>query len=60
MKQVDMYYQERKKIEDLNRTFMELINDKDNPMTNSDLSELIKKRPGIYGRFSRFIGKLKD
>jgi len=42
-----------------NKAFLELINDKD-PMTNNELRILIKRRPEVYGKFYKFIGKLQD
>lgn len=58
--QEQMFYDAGSKSGELNNAFMELINHPTNPMTNSDLRELIKRRPEVYGRFSGFIGKLKD
>jgi hypothetical protein len=58
--QKQLFTESQQKVFDLNRAFMELVNDPVNPMTNADLTALIKRKPEKYGRFSGFIGKLKD
>lgn len=58
--QEQMYYAAEKRSADLNNAMMELIKDKDNPLTNADLQALIDRRPEVYGRFSGFLGKLPD
>lgn len=58
--QLQMWREAEMKAFNLNRAFMEMINDSVNPMTNQDLERLIAKDPDRYGRFSGFIGKLKD
>ncbi len=55
-----IYWESRCRIASLNKAFMDMVNCKDNPMTNHDLLSLIKKRPEVYKRFSGFIGKLAD
>ena len=56
--QCQMWRDAEKHSAELNRAFMELVSDKQNPLTNADLIALIKKRPEVYGRFAGFIGKL--
>lgn len=56
--QYSLFWDEHRKIADLNRAVMDLINDPVNPMTDADLRSLIEKRPNIYGRFSGFVGML--
>ena len=43
-----------------NQTFLDMINDPVNPLTNSDLKRLIERNPERYGMYSGFLGKLKD
>ena len=53
--QKQMCDEAHRKISDLNNAFMELVNHPTNPMTKSDLESLIKRRPTVYGRFSKFL-----
>ncbi len=58
--QMQIYEEVRKNIAGGNELFMEMIKDKENPMTNNDLRALVARRPDKWGRFKGFIGKLKD
>ena len=59
MDQKQMFYSEHRKIADLNKAMLEALY-VENPITDAELSALIKKRPHVYGRFSGFIGKRKQ
>ena len=58
--QLQMWHEAEMKAFNLNQAFMEMISDSTNPLTNQDLERLIAKDPDRYGRFSGFIGKLRD
>ena len=58
--QYQLYREAQRAISDTDRLFMELISHPTNPMTNKDLETLIARHPHRYGRFSGFLGKLKD
>jgi hypothetical protein len=53
--QMQMFYQEQRKIADLNALFMEMVKD---GMTRAELQKLITKRPHVYGRFSNWLPML--
>ena len=54
MTQQQLFEQERKKIADINTLFMELRTSED-PITDEELRQLIKKRPSLWGRFKNFL-----
>ena len=56
--QAQMYYDAVKLSGEKNMAFLDMVNDKHNPMTNDDLQKLIDRYPARYGCFSGFIGKL--
>lgn len=56
--QLQIFYEEDRKIGDGNELFMEMV--RDGSMTNQSLAAMIKRRPQKWGRFAGFIGKLKD
>jgi hypothetical protein len=58
--QMQLYRESEARVFDQNRHFMEMINNTENPLTNSDLTNLVKLFPQRWGRFAQFIGKLKD
>ena len=58
--QQHLYYDAVKRNADIDRHFMNMISDTINPLTNDDLSQLIKIRPAIWARFSAFVGKLPN
>ena len=60
MNQKQMFYVSQRHIADADHHFMELINDKDNPLTNADLVQLVKRFPTRWARYSKFIGKLNS
>lgn len=41
--QVELFYQEARRIGGKHRSFMEMIKDPVNPLTNDDLSKMIKR-----------------
>ena len=54
--QMQLYREAEKKINDQNAIFIDMVND---GMTKKELQALIDKRPDKYGRFERWISKLK-
>lgn len=58
MNQLQMFYQEQRKIADGDNLMMEMI--RNSEITNDELAELIKKRPEKYGKFAGFVGKIKE
>ena len=58
--QLQMMRDAEQRIFRLNEAVMGLINHPTNPMTNQDLERLIAQWPERYGRFSGFLGALKD
>jgi hypothetical protein len=53
--QKQMFYQEQKKIADINNTFMELVK---NGLTKQELARNIERRPALWDRFSGFLQTL--
>lgn len=58
--QYQMCYDALTKAGAMDIAFMDIVNDKTNPMTNDDLRALIARRPERYGKYAGFIGKLAD
>ena len=58
MNQVQMFYQEQRKIGEGNDLMMEMI--RNSEITNDELAALVKKRPEKYGRFAGFVGHIKE
>lgn len=56
--QLQILYEEQRKIGERDRFMMDLI--RDNDLTNQHLERLIKHRPDRYGAYAGFIGKLLD
>lgn len=56
--QLQIFYEEQRKIGERDRFMMDLI--RDNDLTNQQLERLIKHQPDRYGRYEGFIGKLPD
>lgn len=59
-KQCHMFYEEKMKIAERDKLFMELVNDPYNPMTKKDLKTLIRKRPNVYGKYVKFLDTLEE
>lgn len=53
--QEQIYWEERRKIADLDHAFMAMVKD---GLTANELKALIAKRPHVYSRFSHWIFKL--
>jgi len=53
--QEQFFWEEHRKIANLNQVFMEMVKD---GMTAKELEALIEKRPHVYSRFSHWIAKL--
>lgn len=58
--QIEMYRNAEQKLFEQNLAFLALATDPISPLTNQDLERLIARWPELYGRFSVWIGKLKD
>lgn len=56
--QQQYYYESVRKESERDQLFLELIQDKENPMTQSDLLQLIEKRPNVYGKYKEFLNQL--
>ena len=56
--QAQHYELARRNNADINATFMELVNCKENPLTREDLEANIKRRPELWGRFAGFLNTL--
>lgn len=53
--QVDFYYQAVRRVAEVNKTFLELVND---GMTREELARNIERRPALWSRFSNWLDKL--
>lgn len=58
--QQQMHYQAVSKNAKRDRLFSEMITADRDPLTNSELKQLIERRPAVWGKYSNFIGKLAD
>jgi hypothetical protein len=58
--QLQMCRDAERRLFERNQAFLDMVSDPVNPLTNSDLKRLIERNPERYGRYSGFIGKLKD
>lgn len=55
--QLQILYEEQRKIADANLTFLELV---DEGMTRQELQRNIERRPELWGRFSNWLDKLPE
>lgn len=55
LNQVKLYTNAMKRISDINRHFLEMLNHPSNPITKTDLKALILLRPEVWGRFKGFL-----
>lgn len=60
MTQFEHYEMARRNLAAANEIFMDMVNDKVNPMTSSDLRALIERRPSMYSKFDNWIKVLED
>jgi len=58
--QMQHYWKAHRHTADLNEAFMDMVNDKVNPITSTDLRALIERRPDVYGRFKNWIEVLES
>ena len=56
--QIQMFYEEQRKIGARNELLMEMI--RSDEITNDELASMIRQRPERYGAFIGFVGKLRD
>jgi len=55
--QLQMFYEEQRKIADANLTFLELVED---GLTRQELQRNIERRPELWARFSNWLDKLPE
>ena len=53
--QYQIYEQERRKIAEINITFLDMVKD---GLTKKELQALIERRPALWARFSNWLDKL--
>lgn len=53
--QLQMFYEEQRKISDTNQTFMDLVRD---GLTQEELRRNIERRPFLWSRFANWLDKL--
>lgn len=53
--QMQIFYEEQRKIGETNQTFMELVKD---GMTREELARNIERRPVLWSRFASWLEKL--
>jgi hypothetical protein len=58
MTQEQMYYASVRKQTETDLAMLDLLYGT-NPITDDELRGLISKRPGVYGRYSGYLGKRK-
>lgn len=58
--QMQMFEESQQRLFSAHQAFMDMVNHPTNPMTNQDLERLIVRWPERYGRFSNWLGILKD
>ena len=58
--QEQLYRDAQTRAADGNNTFLELLNDKENPLTADDLRANICRRPELWGRFACYIPYLES
>lgn len=57
--QEQMYWQAQQRAASINLVFLDMV-EAENPITKSELIQLIEKRPELWGRFHHYISKLED
>ena len=55
--QLQMFYQEQRKLGEVNETFCEIVKQ---GLTRNELAKLIKKRPALWSRFSHLLKVLPN
>ncbi len=58
--QLQIYYKSRQQTSIQNNHFIDIVNDKCNPLTNNDLEQLVIRFPERWAKFSGYIGTLKN
>lgn len=58
--QMQIFYEESRRIGDRDRALMDMIHCKENPLTNDDLRRLVALKPDHYGRYAGLVGRLPD
>jgi hypothetical protein len=57
--QMHRFYKAHEAISDQNEVMLELLYGA-NPITDAELSKLIERNPGRYGRFAGYLGKREE
>ena len=57
--QEQMYWQAQQREASINLVFLSML-EGDNPITKTELLDLIEKRPELWGRFINYVSKLED
>ena len=55
--QFQMFYDEQRKLGEINKTFLEIVY---LGLTRKELAKLIKKRPALWSRFSNWLKVLPN
>jgi len=55
--QLQMFYQEQRKLGEVDETFCEIVKQ---GLTRNELAKLIKKRPALWSRFSNWLKVLPN
>ena len=55
--QIQMFYEEQRKIANLDHAFMDAVKE---GLTRNELQSLIERRPQVYSRFSDWLEKLPE
>lgn len=53
--QMQIFYQEQRKIAETNQLFLDMVND---GLTREELQRNIDRRPSLWGRFANWLPKL--
>src|SRR5690606_27957442 len=56
--QKQMFYAAQRANAERDKTFMDLVNCRENPMTREDLARNIERRPALWARYAGFLDKL--
>jgi hypothetical protein len=55
--QIQIFYEEQRKLGEANETFMELVKD---GLTRQELQRNIERRPELWGRYRNWLDKLPE
>jgi hypothetical protein len=52
---MQLYEQARRRLAEIDRTFMEMVTHPKAPLTRAELERLIQRRPELWGRFEHWL-----